>query len=57
MPMDDTLEEGEEQGGDTKVQTLSQGRRPSGQPPVYTPLDEESSEVPAELADTAVSPI
>lgn len=37
MPAEDPHEEGEEQGDDTTVETLSQDRRPLGQPSVYTP--------------------
>ncbi|OAE32770.1 hypothetical protein AXG93_3556s1200 [Marchantia polymorpha subsp. ruderalis] len=56
VPAKDPQEEGEEQGGDTKVKTSSQGSRPPGQPPVYMPLGKEYLEVPVELADTAEDP-
>lgn len=56
VPAEYPLEEGEEQGGETKIETSSHGRWLSRQPPVYTSLGKEYSEVPAELADTVVDP-
>ncbi|OAE31134.1 hypothetical protein AXG93_150s1240 [Marchantia polymorpha subsp. ruderalis] len=44
VPAEYPLEEGEEQGGETKIETSSHGRWLSRQPPVYTslgPLAEE----------------
>lgn len=50
---EDPLKEAEEQGSDTKVETLSQGCRSLGQLIVSTPSRKVCSEVPAELSDMA----
>ncbi|OAE18392.1 hypothetical protein AXG93_3632s1000 [Marchantia polymorpha subsp. ruderalis] len=56
LPAKDTQEEGEEQGGDTEVETSNEGCWPPRQPPVYTPLTKEYSQVLAELVDMVVDP-
>lgn len=56
VPAKDPLEEVEEQGGDTKVETLGQSHRLPRQSPVYTSSGKEYSEVLTELANTAVDP-
>lgn len=50
------MKEGEEQGGDTEVETSSQGRRTPRQPTLYTPSGKEYLEVSAEVADKAMDP-
>lgn len=49
MPAEDLLEGGEEQRGDTEVETSSQACWPLAQPSVYTPSGKEYSKVLIEL--------